>query len=959
MSAVAAAPAPPSAVRSAVWRRPAWVRALSALCACGAVLLCAAWLPLLGVASSQSVVLLGAGAAAVAALGPYVLGPLLAWISRPQRGDLASDLREHLFVTWGLLTAAVVGLSLARGSASALHGRLADTLLASAALPMAVVVGLAGTVVAALFALAAPAALARWRLTGRIDGDAAADVLLVGASWLLMAVVAPAVLVLGSKTAGVAADALLMEWLVAGLAGLCGYAVPRLALSQRPPNHGALWLVLPDKVAQPASEGALLAALTRLWHHGPVIWVVPEAVPIQGEHAGLAQRLGQLQWLHPTREFQLADWPRCAPPAQRWSAMRQREIHPARPLLKAAVQRHAAAGDTVVILSRDADAPAEWARALPGIKVAVGWLDPEVGAAVATPVPVADLSGTDRRRFDACKVLLQRLAPTAQPRDSTSQADRQAPSQESAEQTNADTLAEAVSPAPALRPKVFISYVHEYRGVVDALISSLEAHGMESWFDGRVHAGDDWDATLRRMLEESEAVVAVVGRRSAGRKLPLAEMERSIELGKPLIPVFVDPFDEPLLARRYQAANADSSGRIRYIADCRGTELREVLDSTAQRILVAIERSREGATITPETAATVAAPAAPELVRTLTITAPQPGSLRFVETSEGRHGEWSVLLRMAEIDPLIQALRISPAPDHNAAAALAAMLLPADLERGMTPGSTRLRLTLDAGTAKFPWETLFSALGDGFSPMSVVRRLSGTVAGSRSGQAIGDTALLVSNPQTTGSDAVLGLDGELPHLASAQRECDAVGEVLERSGFDVTRSDRGAAADVMSRLHRHPYRVVMISSRALLEHTTPDGRTVSGIALSNGLMLTEAEFGQLSVAPELVFLNAHFSLDTEASLKRTATLQPLVAGLLKMGVHCVVVAERVLYDPDAASVLAVAFFEALALENATFEEALHLARVQTHARTSRVETWAAYQGWGDAGYRLSSRQQAA
>ena len=124
-------------------------------------------------------------------------------------------------------------------------------------------------------------------------------------------------------------------------------------------------------------------------------------------------------------------------------------------------------------------------------------------------------------------------------------------------------------------------------------------------------------------------------------------------------------------------------------------------------------------------------------------------------------------------------------------------------------------------------------------------------------------------------------------------------------------------------------------------------------------MLTEAEFGQLSVAPELVFLNVHFPLNTEAGLERTATLQPLVAGLLKMGVHCVVVAEGALYDPDAASVLAVAFFEALALKNATFEEALHLARVQTHARTSRVETWAAYQGWGDAGYRLSSRQQAA
>jgi hypothetical protein len=121
--------------------------------------------------------------------------------------------------------------------------------------------------------------------------------------------------------------------------------------------------------------------------------------------------------------------------------------------------------------------------------------------------------------------------------------------------------------------------------------------------------------------------------------------------------------------------------------------------------------------------------------------------------------------------------------------------------------------------------------------------------------------------------------------------------------------------------------------------------------LSNGTFLGPDEFGNMRAVPQLVFVNCcHIGAADAAQLLNTrydrAEFASGVAGaLISLGVRCVIAAGWAV-DDAAASVFAEEFYRSL-LQGKRFIVAVGEARAAAHDQYPNVNTWAAYQCYGD------------
>jgi WD40 repeat protein len=115
------------------------------------------------------------------------------------------------------------------------------------------------------------------------------------------------------------------------------------------------------------------------------------------------------------------------------------------------------------------------------------------------------------------------------------------------------------SPAPAGRPKVFISYGRkDARELVDRLCVDLTAAGFDVWRDTReIRAGTDWQAEIIDGLRSAQVVVAVLTPHSVRTSTKSADQTDSVCLGEityalcnpppqPVVPVMAYPCEPPL-----------------------------------------------------------------------------------------------------------------------------------------------------------------------------------------------------------------------------------------------------------------------------------------------------------------------------------------------------------------------------------------------------------------------------
>ncbi|GAA2481665.1 CHAT domain-containing protein [Terrabacter carboxydivorans] len=364
------------------------------------------------------------------------------------------------------------------------------------------------------------------------------------------------------------------------------------------------------------------------------------------------------------------------------------------------------------------------------------------------------------------------------------------------------------------------------------------------------------------------------------------------------------------------------------------------------------------------------------------------GSLTF-EASTRRAGTptRTVPTQRALVDRLVESLVDSPSPDPSAARTLFELLFPNDL-KAQAPDTDNLVLLVDRGSAHYPWELLDDqGTQEDREPLGVrrglVRQLEGSSMRSHVLSATSSRALVVG-------DTASGLSA----LPAAQREARNVADALRASGFEAEPLIAESGTKVVQALFATSYRVVHLAGHGVYEWPLGDGTdaTVTGMVLGNGMYLTAGEVGQMRQVPELVVVNC-CHLGTMGSLgllppttpnastppggqgalgapggfgapgpavpgvaaPRSGNYHRLAASfateLIDIGVRAVVACGWAV-DDGAASTFATTLYDRM-LSGLTFGEALSAARWQTWNDFPAVNTWGAYQCYGDPDYRLA------
>ena len=280
------------------------------------------------------------------------------------------------------------------------------------------------------------------------------------------------------------------------------------------------------------------------------------------------------------------------------------------------------------------------------------------------------------------------------------------------------------------------------------------------------------------------------------------------------------------------------------------------------------------------------------------------------------------------------------------------LLIPIELEPYLAAGSGETQIEVDSHTAKIPWELLHTNNeGDSQTPWAIrvklVRKLRIGEYQERSADAGPETsALVIGEPECPSEyPRLFGARGE----ALAVRGClagDATLTVTDLISEDFSQPGP-TARDVINALFDKSWRIVHIAGNGAPGRSGAPG----GVVLSNGTFLGPAEFGTMRTLPDLVFVNCcHLGAADSAQLlyshyDRAQFASGFAGALIAIGVRCVVAAGWAV-DDDAASVFAEEFYRSL-LRGNRFIVAVGEARAAAHDRSPNVNTWAAYQCYGD------------
>jgi ABC-type nitrate/sulfonate/bicarbonate transport system substrate-binding protein/RNA polymerase subunit RPABC4/transcription elongation factor Spt4 len=97
--------------------------------------------------------------------------------------------------------------------------------------------------------------------------------------------------------------------------------------------------------------------------------------------------------------------------------------------------------------------------------------------------------------------------------------------------------------------RVFISYARQNRADVDQLAEHLAAVGCDVWIDKSLRGGQDWWEEILRQIAGCDTFIAVISHEVLKSKACRREFEWAEKLGKPVLPVAVQPVPEALPGR--------------------------------------------------------------------------------------------------------------------------------------------------------------------------------------------------------------------------------------------------------------------------------------------------------------------------------------------------------------------------------------------------------------------------
>ncbi|HZP87970.1 MAG TPA: CHAT domain-containing protein, partial [Burkholderiales bacterium] len=344
--------------------------------------------------------------------------------------------------------------------------------------------------------------------------------------------------------------------------------------------------------------------------------------------------------------------------------------------------------------------------------------------------------------------------------------------------------------------------------------------------------------------------------------------------------------------------------------------------------------------------------------------------LRFLYVGQRARAESLVQQRQPGlIEKLVRQQIANPAWQEDFGRMLFQLMVPHEL-KDPARQLDRVVLVVDSYTANLPWELMLaddpSRTDDDKRPLAlrtaVVRQLSSSQFRRQVRQGLARNALVIGNPSVEGFERsfLSPKKGEElkapPDLPGAQKEAEEVVNVLRGLGYDVSREigkDR-LASDVMAALYRKPYRILHISAHGVFDLRHRDGRSRSGVLLSDGLLITAAEIAAMETVPELVFLNCCHLGQIDVGRDANKLAASVSRELIEIGVRCVIVAGWAVNDENA-SLFGQSFYEQLLLQRQPFGDAVFQARQAAWEHDATDITWGAFQAYGDAGWRAEAR----
>jgi len=330
----------------------------------------------------------------------------------------------------------------------------------------------------------------------------------------------------------------------------------------------------------------------------------------------------------------------------------------------------------------------------------------------------------------------------------------------------------------------------------------------------------------------------------------------------------------------------------------------------------------------------------------------EAGHLRFTfPTDRARAEETLATGQLALAQSFVQIASQSTGQNSEASKTLFEMLLPLRL-RELSAQQGNMVVMVDAKTAPYPWELLENRWATGERPPAVaagfVRQFRTNEFRQRPVHGLNTTALVIGNPDLTGAT-------EFADLPGAREEARQVAEQLSNSGYEVLDCIDQTSTPIMEALHKNSWRIVHLAGHGVHLYQRPkalDCKPISGMVIGGDAFLTPGDLAQLRYVPELVFVNCcHLGrVDGARPLDRLGLAANLGEELICMGVRAVIAAGWAV-DDRAGQEFAASFYRAM-LAGRAFGDAVRLAREDIWTRYPDVNTWGAYQCYGDPDFRF-------
>lgn len=299
------------------------------------------------------------------------------------------------------------------------------------------------------------------------------------------------------------------------------------------------------------------------------------------------------------------------------------------------------------------------------------------------------------------------------------------------------------------------------------------------------------------------------------------------------------------------------------------------------------------------------------------------------------------------------------AANQNIGKALFEILVPNAI-KDRAPDQRSTVLLLDTRSAAIPWELFEDGLQTDRRPRGplaieagLVRQLVDEHGRQQVRQAPDRTALVVGDPIVD--------DDRFAPLPGAEAEANAVAAQLA-GRYDVKSlvKDQAKPQAILAALHERPWQVVHLAMHGVIDFPIVDGgkELVTGAVAGKGAFLTTDDFNQMRYVPDLVFLNCCFGGSAAADARRPVPRYPELAAnlaiqFIKMGAKAVVAAGWAV-DDGAAQAFARSFYTNM-LGGQSFGEATLRARQEIYRRFPHVNTWGAYQCYGDPTFHLDGQ----